>query len=260
MDKQQTKVKEKTINNFAIPLLPCVSIKETLEFYQAMGSQITYQQKAPNNYIGLRLKEIEIHFFGLKQLKPDANFSSCYLVVDDIDVFYDLCREGLKNLYGRIPVRGIPRINQIKDMPTYGVRQFIIVDPSGNYLRIGQPIPRTASVLFEENGKKPQKGTALNKAYELADRLANGKDDLEAAIKVIDKVLAEEPDLKEMAILFKIITLRLDVAHKMDDIKTMKQLIGKGRELLNQLGENNSLKEDIANFRRLSSAIETASR
>lgn len=90
-------MKETSKPNFAIPLLPSISINETVEFYKAIGSEITYQQKAPNNYIGLKLKNIEIHFFGMKQIKPDANFSSSYLVVDEIDVLYNFCREGQKN-------------------------------------------------------------------------------------------------------------------------------------------------------------------
>jgi hypothetical protein len=144
--------------------------------------------------------------------------------------------------------------------PLYGVRQFIIVDPSGNYIRIGQPIPKTDSVLFEENGKKPQKGTALTKAYELADRLANGKDDLDSAIKVIDKVLSETTDSDELVDIFRIIILRIDIAHKMDELETMKQIIKKGNEILNQLDERNLLKEDIANFRRLTLEAETTNR
>lgn len=57
--------------------------------------------------------------------------------------------------------------------------------------------------------------------------------------------------------LLLLITLRLDIAYKMDDIETMKQLIVKGEELLNQLGQDRSLTEDILNFKRLSSDIET---
>ncbi|WP_310395591.1 hypothetical protein [Hymenobacter sp.] len=253
-------MEKKDINNFVIPLLPCRSIKETLEFYQAIGSQITYKQKAPNNYIGLKIAGVEIHFFGMKQIKPNANFSSCYLVMNDIDVYYNLCKEGLKELFGKIPIKGIPRINQLKDMPIFGVRQFIIVDPSGNYLRIGQPIPKIDSVLFEENGKKPQRGSTLIKAYELAARLAHGKDDLVAAITVIDKVLAEETGLNEMTALFKIITLRIEIAHQMDDTATIEQLIKRGDEALNQIDNNNLLKSDIANFRRLSSDRKTTNR
>ena len=161
----------------------------------------------------------------------------------------------MKKLYGRLPLKGIPRINQIKDISTYGVRQYIIVDPSGNYLRIGQPIPKTDSVLFDENGKKPQKGTALTRAYEQAERYAYGKDDLEAAIKVIDKVLTKETDLKELPTLFRLITLRLDIAHTMDELETMKQLIEEGTKVLSQIDESNFLNEDIANFRRISSDI-----
>jgi hypothetical protein len=247
-------MKEKEIPNFAIPLLPCVSIKETLEFYQAIGSEITYQQKAPNNYIGLKVKGVEIHFFGMKQIKPDANFSSCYLVVDEIDVFYNLCRDGLKNVYGKIPIKGIPRINQIKDMPTYGVRQFIIVDPSGNYLRIGQPIPKTDSVLFEENGNKPQKGTALTKAYELADQLANGKDDLKTAIAVIDKVLLSD-DKSELDTLFKLISLRLEIANRTDDTVKVKELINQGNDLLKNIKDKSLILTDIEIFNTIVSRL-----
>ncbi|GAA0893446.1 hypothetical protein GCM10009122_31250 [Fulvivirga kasyanovii] len=87
-------------------MLPSNSISETLQFYEAMGSTITYQQKAPNNYIGLKLKGIEMHFFGLKQLKPESNFRSCYLRVNGIDKLYSDCRAGVKQLYGKIHSRG----------------------------------------------------------------------------------------------------------------------------------------------------------
>jgi hypothetical protein len=239
---------------FAIPLLPSNSINDTLEFYKAFGSIVTYQQKAPNNYLGLKVKDIEIHFFGMK-IKPEANFSTCYLVVDDIDTFYNSCREGLKKKYGKIPLKGIPRINPIKDMPTYGVRQFILIDPSGNYIRIGQPIEKTASVMFEENGKKPQKGTPLSKAYELASRLADGKDDLEAAIKVIDKALLVENSV-EKEMLFKLILLGIDIAHRNEQQQKAKELLKKGKLLLKSLKGIPSIKKDIDLFNQLLEELE----
>ena len=93
-----------------------------------------------------------------------------------------------------------------------------------------------------------------------ADRLANGKDDWKAAIKVIDKVLSEQIDSKEIADIFKIITLRTDTAHKMDDLETMKQMIKKGKEILSQLDDKHFQKEDVANFRRLILEVETTNR
>ena len=38
-------------------------------------------------------------------------------------------------------------------MTTYGVRQFVVVDPTGNYIRIGQPIEKADSLIFKENRK-----------------------------------------------------------------------------------------------------------
>jgi hypothetical protein len=239
-----------SIREFGIPLLPCRSVNETLEFYKAIGSTITYQQKAPNNYIGLKIKSIEVHFFGLKQLAPEANFSTCYLIVDDIDTLYANCRAGLKGLYGKLPLKGIPRINTLKDMPTYGVRQFVIVDPSGNYIRIGQPIAKKQSLLFEENGKKPEKGTALSKAYELADRLANGKEDLEAATAAIDKALASG-DTSEPETLFRLVTLGMDIANRDEDPERIGELAKIGKELLEQVKDRSAIAEDIRLFNEL---------
>lgn len=51
----------------------------------------------------------------------------------------------------------------------------------------------------------------------------------------------------------KIITLRLEIAQQMDEAEIMGPMISQGQELLNQLGENEGLKEDIAHFRRVAS-------
>ncbi len=65
----------KTIREYAIPLLPCNSINETEEFYVALGFEVTYKQKVPNNFISLKLGEIVIQFFGLKAQKPEDNYN-----------------------------------------------------------------------------------------------------------------------------------------------------------------------------------------
>lgn len=239
---------DKNIREFAIPMLPSHSIKDTLAFYQALGFIVTYQQKAPNSYICLKIREIEIHFFSLKQLKPEVNFSSCYLIVVNIDELFISFSTGLKNHFGKIPTRSIPRINPLKDMATYGVRQFIVVDPSGNYIRIGQPIKKEDSLLFEENGKKPQKGTALAKAYELADRLANGKEDLTKSAKVLDTAI-DSADTAELANLFRVISLRTDIADRQDDIEKIKILAAKGEDILKEITDLEAIKDDLARFK-----------
>ncbi|ELR71129.1 bleomycin resistance protein [Fulvivirga imtechensis AK7] len=241
------------IREFAIPMLPSNSIKDTTEFYRALGCTITYQQKAPNNYIGLKIKGIEVHFFGLK-LKPESNFSSCYLRVDDIETFYTNCRSGLKKQYGKIPLKGIPRINPLKDIPAYGVRQFVIVDPSGNYIRIGQPIVKENSVLFEENDVKPKESTALEKAFELACRLANGKDDLTAAANLIDRILTTDNGT-EKRMLFRLIALRLDIAYRDGNMNKIQELLKRGNSLLTQIKDTSTIAADVQLFNTLSSEL-----
>ncbi|THU38111.1 VOC family protein [Niastella caeni] len=215
---------EKNVTQFAIPLLPCISINETENFYKALGAVVTYKQKAPNNYIGLSIKDIEVHFFALKPLVPASNYSTCYLVVTDIDPFYEACRTALKTLYGKIPLKGIPRINPLKDMPSNGVRQFIIVDPNGNYIRIGQRIEKTDSLIFRENNKAVITGTPLAKAYESGSRLADAKGDFTTAASVLDKALASA-DTTDTLNLIKVLILRADISLRLSETDRFNELI-----------------------------------
>ncbi|WP_205511490.1 hypothetical protein [Longitalea arenae] len=208
---------------FAIPLLPCMSINQTEEFYTALGAVVTYKQKVPNNYIAFNIWDMELHFFTLKQ-EPDANYSGCYLVVTEIDAIYEACRASLRTLYGKIPLKGYPRLNPLKDMPAYGVRQFIIVDPNGNYIRVGQRIQKTNSLVFPEKDKPAIAGTPLAKVYELGSRLADAHGDFETAAKVLDKALLVA-DANDAFNLLKVLILRADLATRLSESDRRQELI-----------------------------------
>jgi hypothetical protein len=222
---------------YALPLLPCISINETETFYKALGAIVTYKQKVPNNYIGFSLSDIEVHFFALKQLKPAENYSTCYLYVTDIDTLYETCRAGLRTLYNKIPLKGTPRINPLKDIPAYGVRQFIVVDPSGNYIRIGQPIKKTDSLIFAENNKAPLSGTPLAKAYELGSRLADAHGDFITAAKTLDKAIAAA-DANDSLNLLKVLILRADVAQRLAETERFNELINAAEKLLTRFSDS----------------------
>jgi hypothetical protein len=239
--------------SYAIPLLPCTSINETESFYKALSAIVTYKQKVPNNYIAFRLNDIEIHFFALKQLTPAQNFSTCYLLVTEIDTFYETCRAGLKLLYNKIPLKGCPRINPLKDIPAYGVRQFIIVDPNGNYIRIGQPIQQTDSLVFAENNKAPITGTPLARAYELGSRLADSHGDFDMAAKTLDKALAIA-DANDRLNLLKVVILRADVAQRLVEPERYDELVKVAEELL--LGFSAT---EVVEERRLLEELKSAS-
>ena len=49
-------------DEITIPLLPCRAIKEMLEFYRALGFEVTYQQSKPNTYAVVRRGGIELQY------------------------------------------------------------------------------------------------------------------------------------------------------------------------------------------------------
>src|SRR5690606_22673359 len=99
-------------NEITIPALPCASINETVEFYVALGFEITYQQTHPNNYAVVKHEDIELHFFSMKGYEPKDSYSTCLVMVEDTDMIYQTFAASLRQHYGKLPVTGIPRIGR----------------------------------------------------------------------------------------------------------------------------------------------------
>jgi hypothetical protein len=177
-------------DEITIPLLPCHAINETLEFYRAVGFEVTYQQSRPNNYAVVRRGGIELHFFSMRGYEPANSYSTCYVRVSDVDGLYEAFTEGLRQHYGRIPSAGIPRIIPLKNK-SHGVREFIAVDPGGNWIRIGQKVEKPAGE--ESQGAEQAASSKLAKALQVATFLSDTGHDGDAA-KKLDTALAEDAD------------------------------------------------------------------
>lgn len=120
--------------SLAIPVLPCRSVEETLEFYTVLGFRAQVCGEGIESYIILsRADGIELHFFCVPALNPSASCSGCYVKVAAVDA--------LRQEFGErgIPSEGMPRLTGVEDKP-WGMREFALVDPSGNLLRIGQEL------------------------------------------------------------------------------------------------------------------------
>lgn len=117
----------------AIPILPCRDLDETLSFYVSLGFVLEFEQIEPDVYAILRLEDAEIHFFGHPALDPAASIAGCYLRVSDADGVY-----GWWSPLG-LPSQGIPRLDPIADRP-WGMREFALIDPNGNLVRVGHII------------------------------------------------------------------------------------------------------------------------
>jgi catechol 2,3-dioxygenase-like lactoylglutathione lyase family enzyme len=119
-------------HDLAIPTLPSRSISKTTEFYRRLGFKGGAHQF--NSDYGIFLRgEIELHFFAHKELVPSQSFSGCYIRVLDVESIYGVMSAA------QLPRVGIPRIDALEDKP-WGIREFAVVDPDGNLLRIGQII------------------------------------------------------------------------------------------------------------------------
>lgn len=112
------------------PILPCRDLSETRAFYEKLGFKPWFGPESRWPYEIVSRGNLVIHFFPEESLNPPNSNSGCYLRVMDADAFY----KELAEL--RLPVEGIPRLTAPEDQP-WGMREFNLVDPSGNLLRIG---------------------------------------------------------------------------------------------------------------------------
>ena len=115
-----------------IPTLPSRSLSASVEFYKSLGFD-GGMHEFNSDYAILQLGAIELHFFTHTELVPSESSAGCYIRVLDVE-----------NIYGsfltrQLPRKGIPRMDPLEDKP-WGLREFAIVDPDGNLLRVGQII------------------------------------------------------------------------------------------------------------------------
>ncbi len=76
---------------------------------------------------------MELHFFTHEELKPAESNAGCYIRVADVESVYAAFTAA------QLPAKGIPRMDSVTNKP-WGMREFAIVDPDGNLIRVGQRI------------------------------------------------------------------------------------------------------------------------
>lgn len=118
------------LHDTAIPTLPSRSLSDTLAFYQRLGFDGEILGVG-DSYAILRRGAVELHFFSHRELRPADSSAGCYIRVLDVESIHQAFA------LSQLPQRGIPRMDALEDKP-WGMREFAIVDPDGNLMRIGQ--------------------------------------------------------------------------------------------------------------------------
>jgi len=123
------------VEEHAVPVLPSRDLEETFAFYSRLGFELSGAPIETYRYLIIRRGSIMLHFFDLPVLDPLTTAGQCYVYVADADALY---RE-----WEAIGVEPDPKTGSRLMPPVdteYGLREFALVDRSGNLLRVGSPL------------------------------------------------------------------------------------------------------------------------
>lgn len=121
---------------YAVPSMPSRNLRETLEFYERLGFELRGEPPETYGYLIVgRGPMIELHFWESPEVDPLTTDHSCYVRVADADALYAE--------WEAVGVLADPSTGS-RLMPPgdtdYGMREFALVDKSGNLVRVGSPI------------------------------------------------------------------------------------------------------------------------
>ncbi|MFF8830623.1 bleomycin resistance protein [Streptomyces sp. NPDC015131] len=220
-----------------IPILPCRTIRPVLDFYTALGFEVTFEQTSPNPFAAVERGGIQLQFFGMRQYDPAGSYSTCYVLTDDVDGLHAAFRAGLKAAYGKVPVRGLPRLGPVKDT-SHGVRQFLMTDPGGNCIRVGRP-------YREDLHHLPAPDETFARALHLGALFADSRDDPEGAARIVDRVLRLEDEHPTPVQLVRLLVLRAEVAERLGDDGTASSALARAEAVPLTPGEREEVREDL---------------
>ena len=115
------------------PILPSRNLDETRAFYGKVGFTAWFQGRIWPGYEIMSRGHLVVHFFAEREPAAGGHDAGCYWRVKDADRFYEKC--AVLNLASE----GIPRLTAPVDQP-WGMREFTLVDPSGNLVRVGHDL------------------------------------------------------------------------------------------------------------------------
>jgi catechol 2,3-dioxygenase-like lactoylglutathione lyase family enzyme len=116
----------KDLFSSAHPILPSLNFEKTIAFYQKLGFVLSSRY---DNYLIMHRDGIELHFWPCTD-RHIAENTGCYFRSPDVDALHaGLVAKG---------VRAAPPQDQ-----SWNMREFYLIDPSGNLLRIGSARPKS---------------------------------------------------------------------------------------------------------------------
>ena len=240
-------------NEITVPLLPCRSIDEIEEFYGMLGFERTYYQVKPNPHVALRREDINLHFFGMPDFKPEDSYGDCLVIVPDTGVLYRSFAAAMRETHGKLLVSGIPRMTRPrKRKNAENLSGFAIIDPGGNWIRIMAAKPDSADVE-----QPPSKfGAILQNAVVMGD--SHGSD--ERAAQILDGALARNVETASATELVEALAYRAELATRVGDHAAAVDALRRARAVSLTDAERTELAETLASLDDLEVVVRAAAR
>ncbi|MBL8091639.1 MAG: hypothetical protein KF758_12490 [Anaerolineales bacterium] len=229
-------------NERMYPALPCKEIDEAISFYETLGFKKTYRQLRPNPYAVVALEDMYIHLFGMDGFNPEDSYATVIIVVPDPDALYQHFASRLREKFGKLPVKGIPRLTRPRKK--YGtVSGFSIVDVGGNWLRISK-------LGDTEQEDSAQEKDGLMGFLNVATRLGDAHGDEALALKTLENGIKRFPDAatldKARAYLYQ-----AELAVRLDKLDLAKSSFALAKSLELSVEEKDSVEDEFAHVEGL---------
>ena len=167
------------------PVLPCADLDDALTFYSALGFTISFHQRRPYPCAVVELDEIAFHLFAMDGFDPANSYGSAIITVAEPGYRHEAFKKGLRELYGKVPIKGIPRLLPPRRKAGTATG-FTVVDVGGNWLR------------FYRHGSSEddpsERRSGLARVIDVAARQGDSRGDDAQAITVLDAGLGRYPD------------------------------------------------------------------
>lgn len=111
------------------PCIPVSDVARAVAFYESVfGMHKTFENGDPVGFVIMKGDDAELHLTLVREHRG-ATHNVMHLIVDGAEELYRRCEAA----------DGARIIERLRDAP-WGMRTFVVADPDGNRIDIGQPI------------------------------------------------------------------------------------------------------------------------
>lgn len=232
------------VNEITVPLLPCRSIDEIVEFYSILGFTRTYYQVRPNPYVSLQREDLQLGFFGIPDFKAEDSYGTCLVLVADTKDLFEAFAAGMRGAYGKLLLSGIPRMTRPRKRKNAGNHSgFTVIDPGGNWIRI-MATKAPPEALEEESGRL---AVTLARAVVMGDSHGlNGR-----AAQILDAGLERDKNTATATELVQALAYRAELAIRAADTVAAAEAVARARAVPLHEADSSRLAETLAGLEDL---------